>query len=499
MRALVSLFALLAMAAAPALAQTTGAAWRPFRVGHTHTFEVSTTPVELETVRLAAGRLIGADSVYDFADFYRRTTQNEVYPPTCPTSPSSDFALFRRERNTAFGAELRVPAQGSYELRMTDGATYQLPRRALPVGATWAFAPGITATVMLLEVQLVGTAAIRDSVMAATLSGGGEVMLSKSFGLLNAPDLRTLALAAAPLALHLLTIPERALGGLSNDTPPDWQPGDSVLWSESGPSICQSGWALTRYLNRRVNLAGDSVYYSGTTQSVTIDYGVGCSSGRVVRVDPPQVFTRARYVGVASVRASEPLRQVMAIPPAGQGFSYVNQGAYYLPPDNQGCFSGWRFRYSAYYSIDSCRSTLDGRVDFGRTYETLNGFGTLSTDGVWGDQGRVVWFRLNGQTCGTRPADLRLLLVAPKLLPAESVQLFPNPATTAARLRLTGTKGGALTLTATDALGRRVWQQTQVVGPAAGLVLPTGAWAPGVYYVRVALPEGARTVRLVSE
>ncbi len=484
------------LAAVPAVAQTTGAAWRPFRVGHTYTFETDGSPKELETVRLAAGRVVGADSVYDFAPFYRAVIGNEVYPPGCQQSSS---ALFRVERNTPFGAMLLVPTQGAYTLVFTDSAaaTYSLPARPLPVGASWAFSAGVTATVTRLAIEPIGTAAVADSVMQATLSTGAQVVLSKSFGLIDAPDLRTLA-SAAPTNLHLLTIPERVLGGLPGDSPLDWQPGDSVLWYEHGPSICEMGYTLTRYLRRQLSTASDTIYYYGTTQVVRIDWGPGCSSGRRVTVGSPQPFVRARYVGTVRAQVGELLRRLLVSPPPGPGQGYVNQGAYYPRATPAGCFGGWRFRYFAYYASDSC-GTLLGAIDFGRLYETVNGFGVMASFGVWGDEGQVVWYRHAGQTCGDRRGFAADLLAAPALLPAAAVQLFPNPATTSARLLLTGLKSGPVALTATDALGRWVWAQTQTIGPEAEVALPVGGWAPGVYYVRVSVGEGTRVVRVVRE
>lgn len=498
MRLLTCFLALGSLATAPALAQTTAADWRPFRVGHTYTFERNTAPVQLETIRLAAGRLNGADSVYAFASFYRPVTAQDSFPASCL---GGGFALFRKEPNTPVGAELLIPANATdYRLLFTDSTACRLPRRPAAIGTSWPLTPSVTATVTRLEVRAIGTSTNLDSVMVAALSTGGQLVLSKSFGLLDCPDLRSVAASqASPFDLHLLTIPERALGELPNNTSIDWQPGDSVLWYESGISICESGWRLTRYLSRQISPAGDSVYYRGTTQAVTVDYGSGCSSGRRVTVYPLQSFTQRFFVGSARATPGELLRQVLVSPPPGPGQGYVSRGAYYQPPNGTGCFGGWRFQYSAYFAADSCRNTLDGTLDFGRTYETQIGFGTFSTAGVWGDQGQVVWYCHGNQTCGDRRGFSASLLATPALLPAESVQLYPNPAASAARLHLTGTKGGLLDLTATDALGRRVWRQTQPVGPEAEIEMPVSEWAPGVYYVRVALPEGARTVRLVRE
>ena len=495
MRKLFSLLAALLPAVAPAVAQTTGSPWRPFRVGHTYTYALDTADRRLETVRLAEGRVDGADSVYRFAPFYRRANHLEPYPPQCVANPGA-YPIFRLEPNTSVGAELCVPAASApYELRFTDDTTRcRLPRPPYAVGQTWQLTSTVSATVTTLETQLIGTAGLPDSVMVASLNTGGELVLSKSYGLILTPHLRELVTRGATTrSFELLTIPERALGGLPDEVVIDWQPGDSLLWTHNGPSICEWGYSLTRYLSRQLSATGDSVVYHGTIRSVDITYGAGCANRQVI-ISPPMPFRRARYIGPVGAGRGQLLRQADPVP----GYGYVNTGVTYRPPTSAGCFGGWRWHYQSFFSRDTCRQTLDTRIDFGSSFTTTQSFGQVHAAGAWGDEGNLVWYRTGNQTCGTR-GRLDELLATPALLPAEAVQLFPNPAATTARLTFTGTRGGPLTLTATDALGRRVWQRTQAIGPEADVALPTAAWAPGVYYVRVSLLEGARTLRLVRE
>ncbi len=493
----------LALAAVPAVAQTTAAAWRPFRVGQTHTYQTNTTPVELETVRLAGGRVVGADSVYDFAPYYTPITAADTLGRPCSASPNSP--IFIQKRNTGFGAEMRLLPAGAYQLRFTTGRTVVLQTRQLRLGSSWVFCanPAVTATVARREMRPIGSAAIVDSVAVLALSTGGEVVLSKQFGLVEAPDL--LALATAPtVSRQLLTVPERALGELPDSQPLDWQPGDSVLrrYAEvSGPWTCATIWTLERYLGRQITPTGDTIFYTGTAQQIRRNSGApncGLPAGDVV--GPVRSFRYAVAVPGPGARRGYLLRQPesTALPASPFAPADVNLGAYYHPGTN-GCFAGWRYRYSSYFGRDSCQQTLLGMLDQGYHYETSPGFGIVSSSGVW-SEGNLMWYRRGAQTCGSRvdfPGNL--LLAAPALLPATAVAFFPNPARAAARLRLTGVKGGALTLTATDALGRRVWQTAQVVGAEAEVALPTATWAPGVYYLRVSLPEGVRVVRVVKE
>jgi hypothetical protein len=265
MQKLTQLVALAAFAALPAAAQTTGADWRPFRVGHTYVFETNIAP-QLETVRLAAGRAVGADSVYTFADYFRPARPGDTIPSSC--SGTGFFQLqFLREPVTAFLTDFHVPAQGDYALGYANVApTHFLPRRPPRVGASWVFSQGQTATVTQLGIQMVGTAGVMDSVMVATLPGGEVIKISKSFGLFAGPDLRPPVGVPLPplpnLALHM--IPERALGSLPNNQPPDWQPGDSSVYYRVETSgsmfICSESHFLKRYLTRTI--AGDFIIRS---------------------------------------------------------------------------------------------------------------------------------------------------------------------------------------------------------------------------------------------
>ncbi len=483
--------------------------WRPFRVGHTHTFQtVSPTPgvpTELKTIRLAAGTLRGADSVYAFAPAYRFMESFDTLAVGCPAGSGVGFPLARLELNTPVGAEMAARPDGDYLLRFTTGATLRLRSRGLRVGASWPLCanPAITATIQRREVRPVGTARVADSVVVVRLSGAatGTLVLSKRFGLLELPEL---PVSRHSCSLELLTIPERGLGELPNTSPPpNWQAGDSVVWFESAGSIglfsCYSTWSLTRFLTRRVS--ADTTYRTGTRQRVTIRYGApGCMPAGTV-VDPPTAFSSFQVrPAVGGPPPEGRLLGQLVQPVSASGGGYFSRGAYFKPADANGCMGGWRYRFTSFDGRDTCNQTLLNRIDSGDRYETLDGFGVVSRSDTWGGSGSLMWFRNVAQRCGDLTGFPRqALLAAPAPLPAEQVSLSPNPATAAAALRLTGTSGGALTVTVLDALGRRVWQHQQAVGADAEVALPAATWARGTYLVRVALGAQARTLRLVRE
>ena len=82
--------------------------------------------------------------------------------------------------------------------------------------------------------------------------------------------------------------------------------------------------------------------------------------------------------------------------------------------------------------------------------------------------------------------------------PAFAVSAGPNPTAGPVTLRLDLPAPADVTAEAFDALGRRVWQATAPLGAGRQtLSLDAGAWAPGLYVVRVTAGGAARTVRVV--
>ena len=118
--------------------------------------------------------------------------------------------IYRKSRNNLFGARLtwqRVPAAFVLE-NVAEGSTQaafalQLRPQAA-VGSTWAASrsPALTATLTSRSQQLVGT--VLDSVAVTMLSSGQVVRLSRTYGLLAAPQWLATASNAPQWAQALL-------------------------------------------------------------------------------------------------------------------------------------------------------------------------------------------------------------------------------------------------------------------------------------------------------
>jgi hypothetical protein len=79
-----------------------------------------------------------------------------------------------------------------------------------------------------------------------------------------------------------------------------------------------------------------------------------------------------------------------------------------------------------------------------------------------------------------------------------NVSVYPNPARGTVALSLPATKK-ALTVSLLNALGQQVLTQNVPATQSEAVMLPLASLAKGVYMVRVALPEGTVTKRLVVE
>ena len=161
-------------------------AWRPFRPGLIYTFSAPGSS-SAHTLRLDSAYVTTTgDSAWTFKRLVKTSDGHEQ-----STNP---YGIYRKSRNNLFGARLtwqRVPAAFVLE-NVAEGSTQaafalQLRPQAA-VGSTWAASssPALTATLTSRSQQLVGT--VLDSVAVIMLSSGQVVRLSRTYGLLAAPQ-----------------------------------------------------------------------------------------------------------------------------------------------------------------------------------------------------------------------------------------------------------------------------------------------------------------------
>ncbi len=489
------------LAAVPAVAQTTGAAWRPFRVGHTYFYAAGAQQDSLIPIRLDSAYTAGADSAWRFAPVIER--RDPAQPVACPPSGAGGFDYQWRAENE-LGSSMRQLGPGTYTLS-GGGAGYELRCTAAP-GATWPFGGGLTATLTRRDTLKVG--GLLDSVAVIGLTGGHTLVVGKRTGWVSGPSLRGLRFGVT-IPLRLLAVP-----GLTPALPPthawriyDFQPGDEFGYVHEDVAfslgwVCRATYERVRVLSRQLNAAGTVLTYrfisQRRTESNTSPTNPGCPGPITAPVTyaPQTLMLTLPLLAPADSRLFERPRTAQLSGRWSPLNAEVNTGA---RRDSvfMGCWvRGYVTRIKGRY-YDTCARAFGQYLDVGGIETYLPGYGLVSSSAMLTNT-ELRWFSKNGVACGS-PGPFAMLLSTPALLPAAAVQLFPNPATTSARLLLTGLKSGPVALTATDALGRRVWAQTQTIGPEAEVALPVGGWAPGVYYVRVSVAEGSRVVRLVRE
>lgn len=79
-------------------------------------------------------------------------------------------------------------------------------------------------------------------------------------------------------------------------------------------------------------------------------------------------------------------------------------------------------------------------------------------------------------------------------LPDDPIAVYPNPVRVGARLRVEAVPGRVQRIDVFDAIGRRVYSSTNVVG----FVPPEAIRVPGFYYVRLAEKEKATTISIIA-
>ena len=160
--------------------------WRPFRPGLIYAFSGPGSG-SAHTLRLDSAYVTAAD---DSAWMFKRLlkTSNGREQSVTP------IGIYRKSRNNLFGARLiwqRTPAAFVLENLVEGSAQAAVVLQLRPqavVGSSWTAGtnPALTATLISRTQQLVGT--VLDSVAVITLSSGQVVRLSRTYGLLEAPQ-----------------------------------------------------------------------------------------------------------------------------------------------------------------------------------------------------------------------------------------------------------------------------------------------------------------------
>ena len=117
-----------------------------------------------------------------------------------------------------------------------------------------------------------------------------------------------------------------------------------------------------------------------------------------------------------------------------------------------------------------------------------------------GPYARLAYARVQQEDGSIRTLGAPLPVDAEDGAPAAAltVSAAPNPTAGALRLAVTVPRAGALRAEAFDALGRLVWSHAaEAAAGAAELAIDAGAWAPGLYVVRVQTGDAVATTRVV--
>ncbi|GAA4015777.1 hypothetical protein GCM10022408_31460 [Hymenobacter fastidiosus] len=464
--------------------------WRPFRPnGDVHAFHGASTDTVL-TLRLDSAAVQGADSVYYFNRIMRRT---------------GSFG-WSKAVNNQFGQQLRYNvAQRTYSLLFEYSTNnFQLQqvivlKPFVPVGTTWQSVDiDVIIPTTLLSRGTVQIDGVSDSVATFRVGNSQNIVLSKHYGLVSAPQNLRMRDPAAKI-LTLARRPDAA--GRSYYNPLiilDLQPGDALGYRREAfsftPFSCYTSFILRRVLNRQ--LTADSVIYTFQEQSRTaFSTAPGCPGGSPV-VSPVSV------VRVAAGRRTGQWQSQGAIPYAGidlLAYEYrggqlsstaVLMGHPVIPAQaGTACSGPAKLRQQMLYRSNSAPGGYRPGID-ALTWErrVADGVGSLGQSEF---ALAYVSRMLNGtvQACGSG-TDFATLLPAKAASGVAFFQLYPNPATASATLQLPAPARAATTIRLLDNLGRTVRTQPLAAGQTTA-ILPLQDLIIGLYMVEVQAAGGA--------
>ncbi|WP_188563229.1 hypothetical protein [Hymenobacter frigidus] len=467
-------------------------AWRPFRPGLIYAFS-GPGNASMYTLRLDSAYTTAAgDSAWAFNRLVKTSDGRE--------QSINPYGIYRKSRNNLFGARLtwqRSPAAFVLE-NFAEGSaqaafTLQLQPQTV-VGSSWtaSTSPALTATLTSRGRQLVGT--VLDSVAVITLSSGRVVRLSKTYGLLEAPQWLA-ATSTAPQwtqALPPMTLTQSAYSPMRLFS---LLPGDEIGYLTQPftitPFPAPESHTLRRILTRQQT--ADSLVFTFQEQTRTQHFGIPGG--------PPAGFqTSPVWVGrwAFSLRTGKS-PQFPALPlltgeyaamyqSSSQPALYAGRGL--IMEAAHGCVpSGLSVSFIGIFpGFNAPAGQLSTGIDIGwrQEFSTVLALGAVATF----ESGLRYYRRSVGTplTCGSFKGFSNLL-------PARAAQaaalatLHPNPATDQATLTLARPARPGHILRLTDALGRTVWQAAVSVGRTA-LAVPLTGQPAGCYLLHLSGADG---------
>ena len=486
-----------------ALSASAQQAWRPFRPGLIYAFSASGSS-SAHTLRLDSAYVTAAgDSAWTFGRIMKLSNGGE--------QSVNPYGLYRKSRNNLFGARLvrqRTPAafileniaEGNFQVALT----LQLRPQAA-VGSSWAASstPALIATLTSRSLQTVGGQP--DSVALITLSSGQVVRLSRTYGLLEAPQwLGTTG--SAPQWTQALLPTTLAQSPYNPAQLFNLQPGDELGYEKNPVNILPYGGsrshALRRVLTRQQT--ADSLIFTFQQQARTQFFASPTNSGSV------QIYPIGTERWALSLRTGKSTRfpalplltgEYVPLYAAAQPPYYVGRGIT-ISNSSTGC--GPSGQYLSFIGVfpgfNAPTDQYSTGIDIGwqQGFSLALGLGyVFSADGEY-----LIYHRrtLNGTTttCGN-PLTFATLLPTRAAQAAALATLHPNPATAAATLTLAQPARAGTALRLTDAMGRAVWSVPVPAGQSA-VAVPLAGQPAGLYLLHYTGPDGANaTWKLTHE
>ncbi|GAA3987511.1 hypothetical protein GCM10022407_35240 [Hymenobacter antarcticus] len=411
------------------------------------------------------------------------------------------YGIYRKSRNNLFGARLtwqHAPAAFILENLAEGSAQAAVVLQLRPqaaVGSTWAAStsPALTATLTSRTRQQVGT--MLDSVAVITLSSGQVVRLSRTYGLLEAPQWLA-ATSTAPQWTQALLPMTLAQSAYNSTRLFSLLPGDEMGYLTQpftiSPFPAPESHTLRRILTRQQT--ADSLVFTFQEQTRTQHFGTPGGPPAGFQISPVWVrrwafslrtgkslqfpalaLLTGEYASISSVAFRVPML-------VGRGLIMNAAGSGCIPSGLSVSFIG------VFPGFNAPPGSFSTGIDIGWRQEFSVGLG-LGEVATFDSQ--LVYYRRSvgtPLTCGSFAGFVNLLPTRAAQAAALAT-LHPNPAPDQATLTLAQPARAGHTLRLTDALGRTVWQAALPAG-ATTLAVPLAGQPAGLYLLHLSAPDG---------
>lgn len=436
-----------------------------------------------------------------------------VGPATC----IGNNTAYHEQLNNQFGEEIRVLPGGEYSFVVASGTTFPkqeqlfLLKTRIAVGTTWLMNASANLSASLVSKSVGTFCGVSDSVLTYNLSDGKQIVLSKNYGLVQAPNFPAYVANSdfKKRVLQLYKLPESTWANTFNSPLKiyDFQPNDrfSYYRKDANSTFYTEELYQNKILTRRNSPGGDSIYYTVehrklTRQGLTFNPN---STGPYTAVPtviqnliitadtnpelnkltngylPNATFFQNQDRALVNVAIKKYNRYHQR-----EVFKFTDYA--HTPSNGQGCGNTF------YYSPDVERYVSYG-YGLGKVYDfSIDSWPIFMWDSLTA-------YVKGTETYGVWP-DFNQIMGAGKQLKQVPFAVFPNPFGQQITLKLSGTfKAEKATVSVSNVLGAEIYSGNIRAFPGEEIKLDLPGLTKGIYLLQLSDASQTYSCRLMKE